>query len=78
MRFTAFTMAGAAERNKLTEVQYLHSQGCFWSWQLLEKAASKGFCELVRWCYERGCPWRATVGTAVRRVAQGGSVELRA
>jgi hypothetical protein len=55
MEYTALTVAGAAERNKLAEVQYLRSQGCPWPTKLLERAALRGHFELVRWCREHGC-----------------------
>jgi hypothetical protein len=50
MKYTAATMAGAAQCNKLAEVQYLHRQRCPWSMSLLEDAASSGHFELLRWC----------------------------
>jgi hypothetical protein len=77
MLFIAATMAGAAECNKLAEVQYLHSQGCAWPAWLLNTAASSGYFELVRWCYEHSCPW-AAIALAPRYAAENGTVELMA
>eukprot|EP00953_Heterococcus_sp_UTEX-ZZ885_P040205 20562-Heterococcus_DN1.PRE.3 len=74
MEYTALTVAGAAERNKLAEVQYLRSQGCPWPTKLLERAALRGHFELVRWCREHGCPWETDL--AVRYAAHSGSTEL--
>jgi hypothetical protein len=54
MHYTRTTMAGAAECNKLAEMQFLHSQGCYWPSGLLENASDSVYCELVRWCYEHG------------------------
>jgi hypothetical protein len=53
VQYTAAAMAGAAQRKKLAEVQYLHSQGCPWYFAQLIIAASSGHFELLRWCYEQ-------------------------
>jgi hypothetical protein len=50
MLYTVATIAAAAKRNKLAEVQYLHRQGCPWPVDLLEAAARSGNFELLRWC----------------------------
>jgi hypothetical protein len=76
MEYTAATLAGAAQYNRLAEVQYLHSHGCPWPTQLLEEVARRGYFELVRWCHKRGCPWVAM--TAPYHAAQSGNVELMA
>jgi hypothetical protein len=73
MQYTAKTMSGAAQCNKLAEVQYLHSQGCPWSPSLLSVAASSGYSELLRWCYGHGCPCIKDVSFFA---AQSGNVEL--
>jgi hypothetical protein len=54
MANSAEIMVGAAERSELAEVQYLHRQGCPWPGTLLEKVASSGHFELLRWCHEHG------------------------
>jgi Ankyrin repeats (3 copies) len=77
MQFTAVTMAAAALCNKVAEVQYLHSQGCYWPSWLLAKVVSKGYFELMRWCYEHCCRW-IDVHVAPYYAAQGGSIELMA
>jgi hypothetical protein len=41
MEYTSTTMAAAAHRNKVTEVQYLHSEGCPWHPLLLTKAQQR-------------------------------------
>jgi hypothetical protein len=48
-------MAGAAQCNKLSEVQYLHSNGCRSPKRLLEVAARGRSLQLLRWCYEHDC-----------------------
>jgi hypothetical protein len=55
VEFTEEAIIGAVNDNKLAEVQYLHNQGCPWPEHFLEFAASSGYFELVRWCYEHGC-----------------------
>jgi hypothetical protein len=75
MQFTAATMAGAAQSNKLAEVQYLHSRGCPWALRLLEYAAVSGKFELARWCYEHGCHWDS-LAKAPEHAALSGNVEL--
>jgi hypothetical protein len=72
---TVTMMRGAAECNKLAEVQYLQSQGCPWHAGLLDVAASGGHAELVRWCYEHCCPWS---GMVPYYTAEGGNAELMA
>eukprot|EP00953_Heterococcus_sp_UTEX-ZZ885_P002156 1680-Heterococcus_DN1.PRE.2 len=68
-------MAGAAECNKLAEVQYLYRQGCKWPEGLLESASESGYFELERCCYEHGCPLEGTFANeATRRAAQSGNV----
>jgi hypothetical protein len=76
IQFTETTIAAAAERNKLAEVQYLHCQGCRWPPRLLEQAAERGRFELLRWCYEHGCPWDAKVVPGC--AAASGNVALMA
>jgi hypothetical protein len=76
LQYTIMTMSGAARCNKLAEVQYLHSQGCPWPARLLEVVASSGYCELLRWCYEHGCP--LDVNMAPYFTAQSGNIELMA
>jgi Ankyrin repeats (many copies) len=76
MEYTATTMTAAAHSFQLAEVQYLHSQGCAWPWKLLDFAASSGYLELLRWCYEHGCPWKAS--SAAYYAAYSGNVELMA
>jgi hypothetical protein len=75
MQYTTETMLGAAQRDKLAEVQHLRSEGCPWAWGHLEEAASNGHFELLRWCYEHGChfeePWDAPAFAA-----QSGNIEL--
>jgi hypothetical protein len=75
MKCTAAIMTGAARCNKLAEVQYLHNQGCPWPFDLLEKAASSGYFELLRWCYEHGCRWGAP-GWGPYHPATSGNIEL--
>jgi hypothetical protein len=70
-------LTGAAALNKLAEVQYLHSKGCDWPVGLLEEAASKGYFELLRWCYEHGCPFDDDDCVTVN-AADSGNVELMA
>jgi hypothetical protein len=77
MQYTAATMRGAANRNKLAEVQFLHRRGCPWSLCLLEDAAQRGHFELVRWCYEHGCAWD-DASSASKYAAKSGNVELMA
>jgi hypothetical protein len=77
MQITETTMTAAAANNKLAVVQYLHSQGCPWPWQLLENAASSGHLDLVRWCYEQGSRF-ADVSTAACEAAASGNVALMA
>jgi hypothetical protein len=43
MLYTDATMYGAAQCNKLAEVQFLHKQGCPWHSDMLKLAASSGF-----------------------------------
>jgi hypothetical protein len=75
MHYTRTTMAGAAECNKLAEVQYLYRQGCKWPEGLLESASESGYFELERWWYEHGCPLEGTFANeATRRAAQSGNV----
>eukprot|EP00953_Heterococcus_sp_UTEX-ZZ885_P011568 6701-Heterococcus_DN1.PRE.1 len=76
MPYTVVTITDAAENNRLAEVQYLHSQGCPWPSGLLDAVASRGFYELMRWCYEHGCPCDASM--APNFAARSGSVELLA
>jgi hypothetical protein len=77
MAYTPAVMAGAARCNKLAEVQFLRSQGCPWSQQLLELACRFGHSELVRWCHEHGCLWD-DFDNAPRCAAESGNVELMA
>jgi hypothetical protein len=77
MHYTAPVMAGAAQCNKLAEVQYLRSRSCPWSLALLEMGARSGYLDLVRWCYEHGCPWD-NVRLVNRYAAESGNVELMA
>eukprot|EP00953_Heterococcus_sp_UTEX-ZZ885_P020600 11517-Heterococcus_DN1.PRE.2 len=76
MQYTATTMAFAAQCNNLAAVQQLHSEGCPWPLQLLTKALSSGYFELVRWCYEHGCSWAAAY--AAYSAAESGNIELMA
>jgi hypothetical protein len=76
MKYTSSAIGGAAQCNKLAEVQYLRFQGCSWSKWLLEPAVEKGYFELVRWCREHGCPWNA--GEVALRAVESGNVELMA
>jgi hypothetical protein len=62
MDYTATTMAAAFHCNRLAVVQFLHGQGCPWPSGLLDGLAKDGFCELVRWCCEHGCPFERQVG----------------
>jgi hypothetical protein len=77
LRYTKAAMKSAAQCNKLAEVQYLYLQSCPWPLNLLEEAASNGFLELLRWCYELGCPW-GDASAATRYAAESGNVELMA
>jgi hypothetical protein len=77
MQFTSSIMLGAAERNKLAEVQYLCAQGCPWPSELLSNAVDRGQYELLRWCYEHGCSW-PNIAHAPCQAAQSGNVELMA
>jgi hypothetical protein len=77
MQYTAETMAAAAQRNKLTVVQYLHMQGCPWLQQLLEEVVSSGYFELARWCYEHGCSFQ-NARAAPFYAAQSDNIELMA
>jgi hypothetical protein len=78
MKFSTAAIAAAAQRKKLTEVQYLHHQGCPWpSSGLLELAASSGHFELVRWCCKHGCPWQ-NAARAPYYAALSGNVALMA
>jgi hypothetical protein len=77
MNYTKTTMAGAAECNKLAEVQFLYGQGCYWPSGLLENASNSGYFELVRWCYEHGCPCQ-DANQHLRYAAETGSVALMA
>jgi Ankyrin repeats (3 copies) len=70
-------MLGAAQFNKLAEVQYLHEQGCPWPMKVLEQAAREGHFELVRWCYEHGCTWHEILKVPFI-AAQSGNIELMA
>jgi hypothetical protein len=77
MEYTEPTMRGAGECNKLAEVQYRHAQGCPWPCWLPERAAMRGYFELVRFCYERDCPWDGdTEDHALRCAAESDNVEL--
>jgi hypothetical protein len=73
MEYTAATMAAAAHSNKLADVQHLHTEGCSWPELLLERAAGNRQYELVRWCYEHGCPWDTT--KAAYHAAKSGNIE---
>jgi Ankyrin repeats (3 copies) len=73
MQYTDMTMCGAAESNKIAEVQFLHSQGQPWPVWMFAGLARSGFFELLRWCYEHGCPWDAN---APHYAAESGNVEL--
>jgi hypothetical protein len=78
VKYTSTMIVVAARCSKLVEVQYLHKQGCPWpslDAQLLEGAASSGYFELVRWCYEQGCFWQCTA-SAASHAAKSGSIEL--
>jgi hypothetical protein len=77
MQYTAATMTGAAQCNKLAEVQHLHSQGCPWPLRLLDVLAGGGNLQLLRWCYEQGCAWH-NVASAPNHAAESGNVELMA
>jgi hypothetical protein len=77
MKYTAATMAGAAQCNKLAEVQFLHTQGCSWPARLLDEAASSGYIELMRWCHEHGCTF-CEVDLVPCFAAESGNVELMA
>jgi hypothetical protein len=76
MQYTQATMAAVAQRNKLAEVQYLHSEGCPWAPLLLRQALSSRYFELARWCYEHGCSWGSA--RAAYFPAESGNVELMA
>jgi Ankyrin repeats (many copies) len=76
MQCTETTMICAAECNKLAEVQYLHSEGCPWPSELLERAASDGHFELVRWCYDHGCRWNSD--EILYYAAKSGNIKLLA
>jgi hypothetical protein len=76
MEYTATTMTGAAQRNKLAEVQYLHIQGCPWPPRIFKNAASSGYFELLCWCHEHDCPWEAS--KAATYAAESGNIELMA
>jgi hypothetical protein len=75
MQFTETTMAGAAQRNKLAEVQYLHGRGSGWLPGLLDMAVSCGYFELVRWCHEHGCRF-CSQKAAPSYAAESGNIEL--
>jgi Ankyrin repeats (3 copies) len=78
MQFTASTLAGAAQYNKLAAVQYLHSPGCPWPYSgVLENAAKDGHFELLRWGYDNGCTW-GSAARASECAAYSGNVELMA
>jgi hypothetical protein len=76
MEYTSSTMAGAAQRNKLAEVQYLHNQDCPWPSWLFEEAARSGRLELLRWCHEHGCP--GDVELVTHHAAAKGDIDMMA
>jgi hypothetical protein len=76
MEYTAAIVAGAAQCNKLAEVQFLYSQGCPWCPYLLAEALQSGRYELVRWCHEHGCSSGGI--DAACTAAESGNIELLA
>jgi hypothetical protein len=77
MQYTDTVMAGAAQSNKLAELQFLRGQGCPWPCGMIETAASSGYFELLRWCHEHGCQWEQH-SKPLCFAAQSGNVELLA
>eukprot|EP00953_Heterococcus_sp_UTEX-ZZ885_P018917 10573-Heterococcus_DN1.PRE.2 len=47
---------GAAQRNALAVVQFLHAQGCFLSYEMFEAAAARGHTEMCAYLHAHGCP----------------------
>jgi hypothetical protein len=75
-QYTGSTIGGAAQCNKLVEVQYLYAQGCPWPNWLLETAARNGYFEVVRFCHEHDSPWDGDGDHAPRCAAESGNIEL--
>jgi hypothetical protein len=78
MHCTTETMLGAAQCNKLADVQHLYAvyiEGCPWTTGLLEVAASHGYFELLCRCYEHGCRFAEACKAPVL-AAESGNVEL--
>jgi hypothetical protein len=75
MQYTGEVMIGAAQCNKLAEVQFLCFHNCTRPMWLLEVAARSGHFELLRWCYEHGCRFAAAY-EAPHHAAKSGNLEL--
>jgi hypothetical protein len=57
MKYTHFTMMGAAKHNQLSVLQFLHAQGCSWHEAVAAAAAKRGDLQMLQWVCEQGCEW---------------------
>jgi hypothetical protein len=76
MHYTGLTILGAAERNELGVVQFLHAQGCPWHWRVAEAAAKRSNFEMLRWIKEHGCDWHER--DILIEAARSGNIEMTA
>jgi hypothetical protein len=56
MQYSYAAIEGAAQRNALAVVQFLHAQGCFLSYEMFEAAAARGHTEMCACLHAKGCP----------------------
>jgi hypothetical protein len=74
MKYSFYTMIGAAESNELSVVQFLHEQGCPWYDMASTAAARRGDVEMPHWMLEHGCDWDDYDLTSA--VGRSGSIEM--